>query len=133
MPAPASSAGGVADQERRNRRSGKPPLLLFLGLLRGRLCSRLGSEFGSTLGGPSFLCHLAAAGDTQRVGGNILGDGGPVGDVSAVADGDRSNELGAAADENALTDGGLILLHAVVVAGDRAGANVGVAADGCVA
>jgi len=76
---------------------------------------------------------LAAAGDGERVGGDIVRDGGAGGDVGAIADADRGDEDGIAADEDAVADLGVIFGDAVVVTSDGAGADVRVAADGGVA
>jgi hypothetical protein len=50
-----------------------------------------------------------------------------------VAHADRSYERGIAADENVIADLGLMLRYAVVIAGDGAGADVRLAADGSIA
>ena len=57
----------------------------------------------------------------------------PVADVGAFAHGHGRDELRVAADERALADGRRVLLEAVVVAEDRARADVGARADDAVA
>ena len=63
---------------------------------------------------------LLAARDRQRAGGHVLGDRRAGGDVGACADRHRRDQLRVAADERAVLDDGRMLLHAVVVAGNRA-------------
>ena len=78
---------------------------------------------------PPVLVHLPSARDRQRLIGHIVGDRRAGGHIGALADRDRRDELRVAANEGAVADDGLVLLLAVVVAGDRAGADVDVLAD----
>ena len=54
-------------------------------------------------------------------------------DIDIVAQGDWRDQRGIAADLHPVTDGRLIFLKTVVIARDRAGADVSIAADGHVA
>ena len=64
---------------------------------------------------------------------NILGDDRARSDVGAIAHAHGRDERGIAADENALADGRRVLVDAVVVASDGAGADVCAAADARIA
>ena len=96
--------------------------LLFLG------------DVGLHLGlGPAVQIGLALPGDAQRLRGHVFGDGAAGGRVGSVADLDRSHQIGVAADEAVIADGGAELILAVVVAGDGAAAEVAVLAHIAVA
>src|SRR5665647_1369438 len=73
---------------------------------------------------PARLLDLARPGDGQGPGRHIGGDGRAGGDVSAPPDLDRGDELRPRAYEGPRADAGGIFRHAVIVAGDRAGADV---------
>ena len=62
-------------------------------------------------------------------GGHVFGDRRSRGDVGALADAHRRDQLRVAADERAVLDDRRVLVRAVVVAGDRAGADVDLLAD----
>ena len=83
----------------------------------------------STSFGPAVLVLLAAARDARAPRGHVLRDRRPGGDVGARADADRRDQLRIAADEGAVVDDRRVLRRAVVVAGDRAGADVHLRAD----
>ena len=97
--------------------------------LRGRDFRGLGrgGHFAAARGGPAGLIHLAAASQRQGIGGNIFGDDRTGADVGAIADANRRDQGAIAADEDAAADRGRVLVHAVVIAGDGAGADVGAA------
>ena len=82
---------------------------------------------------PAFFVGLLAARDRQRVGRHVLRDRRASRDIRSAPDPDRCNQLRVAADECAVFDHRRVLGDAVVVAGDRAGADVDVLADGGVA
>src|SRR5690606_3485081 len=67
--------------------------------------------------------------ERQLAGRRVLRDRRAGADRRVGADLDRRNEHNARADESAVADHGSVLRRAVVVAGDRAGADVHVAAD----
>src|SRR5262249_39697668 len=73
---------------------------------------------------PIFFYHLPAAGNAQSIRRNIVRDRGTGRYVSALADSYRRNQLAIAADKDVVFDDGLILSLAVIVAGDRAGADI---------
>src|SRR5512145_1785746 len=75
-------------------------------------------------GRPPVLDDLLAALDGERVGRNILGDDGAGTDVGPGADRDRRHHADVGADEGPVADPGLVLVEAVVVAGDRARPDV---------
>ena len=56
--------------------------------------------------GQTRLDGLLGAGDEHGVLGDIPGDGGPGGGVGAGPDGDGGDEIGIAAEESAIADGG---------------------------
>ena len=72
---------------------------------------------------------MAAAAQSQGVGGDVFGDAAACGYVGAVADGDGCYEGRVGAYEDAVADGGEVLVDAVVVAGDGSGAYVDAGAD----
>ena len=83
--------------------------------------------------GPALYVGLAAPFDGQGSGGHILGDGAAGGGVSPVAHRHRRHQVGVAADEAVVPDGGAVLVLPVVVAGDGAAAEVAVFAHVAVA
>jgi hypothetical protein len=78
---------------------------------------------------PSFLNGLVTARDCQRFGGHIVGDGAACRDIRAVADGQGRNQRRVRADEHAVANHGAVLALAVVVAGNRARADIGALAN----
>src|ERR1039458_8021570 len=58
-----------------------------------------------------------------------MGDAGAGANVRALANADGRNQGGIRADEHSVANGGGVLVHAVVVAGDDAGADVYAVAD----
>src|SRR5690606_15407548 len=72
---------------------------------------------------------LAAAGDGELAGGRVAGDHGAGADGGVRADLHRRHQRAVGTDEGAVADAGLRLVDAVVVAGDGAGADVGLAPD----
>src|SRR5436305_1342182 len=89
-----------------------------------------GGSFG---GGPAWFVGLAAAGEGEGVGGDVLGDAAAGGYIGSGADGDGGDEGGVGAYEGAVADGGDVLVDAIVVAGDGSGAYVDARADDGVA
>src|SRR5205807_1112387 len=83
--------------------------------------------------GPTFLYSLAAAAEGQRVCGNVIGNGGTGSDVGPLIDSDGRYQCGITADEGSIFNDGYVFGHAIVVAGDGAGAHVYVRANFCVA
>lgn len=71
--------------------------------------------------------------NAQRTGRNVLGDSRTGSRKRTVAQLDRRNEVGIAADEAVVTDLGAVLVIAVVVDNDRAAAEVDALADGRIA
>src|SRR5580700_2564619 len=90
-------------------------------------------HFAAASGGPTGLIDLTAAGNRQRIGRNIVGNSGASRNVSAVAYFHRRHECGIAAHEYAAADDGGVLMDPIVIAGDGAGAHVGVAAHARIA
>ena len=78
--------------------------------------------------GPPLLVLLLGPGHGQRVRGHILGDGGTRRDIGTRAHSHRRHQIGVAADEGAVLNGAAVLLHAVIVGGDGAAAEVDLAA-----
>src|ERR1700685_947144 len=79
--------------------------------------------------GPTFLNHLSATADRQRLGRHILGDHRARAHIGAVADLARRPQRRVRADERVLADLGAVLGAAVVIAGDGAGTDIGAGAD----
>ena len=84
-------------------------------------------------GRSSLKIGLAGTCNAQRTGRNVLGDSRTGSRKRTVAQLDRRNEVGIAADEAVVTDLGAVLVIAVVVDNDRAAAEVDALADGCIA
>src|SRR5438128_7815327 len=82
-----------------------------------------------SVGDPVFDVALLARRNGERIGRNVFTNRGAAADVRAFADRDRRDELRVAPDERAVFDRRLIFLLAVVVARDRAGADVHLLAD----
>src|SRR5437879_1907051 len=106
------------------------------GLARLRfLCSRLlpwflfGRQFAPALRGPACFISLTAARDSQGIRWDVFGDRGTRGDIGAIADSNRGNQRGIASDKNFVADVRRKFVEAVVVAGNRAGADVCFLAD----
>src|SRR5215472_8317519 len=101
-----------------------PPLrlLLFSAIFRG-------GQFVSFSASPAGLVGLAAARDAQGIGGHVVGDGRARGHVRAVADPYRRDQSRIAADEDLIPDRGGLFVKAIVIAGDRARADIGLAAQ----
>src|SRR4051794_6931293 len=72
--------------------------------------------------------RLAGAGDSERVGRNVLGDDATRRRPGAIADFHRGDERGVDRSLDVGPDLGAVLALAVVVRGDVAGADVGVLA-----
>ncbi len=73
---------------------------------------------------PAFDLTLLGALERKGVGRDIARDARRRADDGAVADGHGRDEHRVGADEDAVADHGPVLMHAVVVASDRAGADV---------
>src|ERR1035437_2290366 len=78
---------------------------------------------------PALDVPLLARADRERAGGHVHADRGAAADIRTLADRHRRDELRIAADEGIVFDYRRVLLHAVVVARDRAGADVHTCAD----
>src|SRR5437773_240984 len=77
--------------------------------------------------------HLLHPGEGQLPRGGVLGERGSRAEGRAPAHPHRRDELGARAYENVVLDDGAVLVRSVVVAHDRAGADVDVSAHLAVA
>src|SRR5688500_14944499 len=84
-------------------------------------------------GRPGFFDDLRRALDGEGARRDVFRDHGAGADVSALADRQWGYEARVGPHEGAVTDGGVVLVDAVVVAGDGAGADVDAVADGGVA
>src|ERR1700722_3297192 len=73
---------------------------------------------------PPGLHHLPGAPQRKRVGGNPVRDHASRPDVAALSNLNRRHQRRVAADKSPVADGCPMLLLAVVIAGDRARANV---------
>ena len=74
--------------------------------------------------GQTRLDGLLGAGDEHGVLGDIPGDGGPGGGVGAGPDGDGGDEIGIAAEEGVIADGGAELFLAVKIGDGHAAAEI---------
>src|SRR5580704_2070989 len=79
---------------------------------------------------PTQLVRLPSPRHAQRVRRYIFRDRRPRRDVRAVANPHRRHQRRITPDENAIADRGLMLRHAIIVAGDRSGADVRFPPDG---
>src|SRR5262245_42111330 len=79
--------------------------------------------------GPAWFVLLTAARNRHGVRRHVLRNRRTGSHVSALANHDGRDELRVAADKHAVFDDRLMLLHAVVIARDGAGADVHVRAD----
>src|SRR5260370_13923918 len=100
--------------------------LRFLRRLFWFLC---GCQFAAFLRGPAGFVDLAATGNSQSVRRHVFRDGRTCGYVRAVTDAHGRHQGRVAADENFVSDRRRILVEAVVIAGNRARADVGLRSD----
>ena len=77
----------------------------------------------------AFAVVLRAAFDGHRIVRHVLRDDRARTDIGAIADPDRRHQRGIGTNEGAFADRRLVLEEAVIVAGDGAGADVGIGAD----
>src|SRR6267154_2374439 len=82
---------------------------------------------------PAWNGHLLGAGQSQLACRSVLGERGSSAERRPAADPHRRDKLRVRADENIVLDDGAVLVRPVVVAHDRAGTNVDVAADVAIA
>ena len=87
------------------------------------------SSFLPLLPRPAFFHDLPPAADGQRILRNVVGDAGCRSDVRALANAHRRHQRAVAANENVVVDDGLVLVDAIVIAGDRTSPNVYAGAD----
>ena len=78
---------------------------------------------------PALDVDLLDPGERQRATWNILGHGGAGSDVGIAPDRHRRHQLAVGTDERTGLDRRLVRAESVVVAGDRAGTDVGLGAD----
>src|SRR4051794_17252890 len=103
-----------------------PHITYFLSSARPlRPALLLGPALVAEHGRGAGLLDLLGALDDERVRGDVAGDDAARAGDRAGADGDRRDQRRVRADEGAGADDGLLLEEAVVVAGDRPGADVG--------
>src|ERR1700730_11545103 len=94
-----------------------------------RLLGFLRLGFLSFFFGPTLFHDLARPAQGQRVRRHIFGDAGGSGDIGAFSDADRGDQNAVAAYEYAVFDDGLVLVYAVIVAGNGTGADIDFFAD----
>src|SRR6267154_746709 len=82
---------------------------------------------------PAWNGHLLGAGQRQLACRSVLGERGSGAERRPAADPHRRDKLRVRADENIVLDDGAVLVRPVVVAHDRAGTDVDVAADVAIA
>src|SRR5882762_5760387 len=82
---------------------------------------------------PAWNGHLLGAGQSQLACRSVLGERGSGAEPRPAADAHRRDKLRVRADENIVLDDGAVLVRPVVVAHDRAGTDVDVAADVAIA
>src|SRR5579871_3078615 len=97
-------------------------------LLAALLCHFIAAP-RAKLGGKFRLHYLMAASDGERIIRHLVGDRAAGADIGAGTHGYGRHQRDIGADEGASTDVRAKLLEAVVVARDRAGANVGAGTD----
>src|SRR5213594_5047253 len=79
--------------------------------------------------GPAVLDDLGGASHRERSRGDVLRDRRARADVRTLADGDRRHQARVGPDESAVVDLRFVLGDAIIVAGDRPGADVDVLTD----
>src|SRR5712664_1809377 len=90
----------------------------------------LGSgQFAAFLRSPPGFVDLAAAGNSQSIRRHVFSNCRTCGDVCAVPDAHGRHQRGVAADEDFVPDRRWMLVEAVVIAGDRARADVALGSD----
>ncbi len=72
---------------------------------------------------------LTGAAERNGIFGNILRHDAAGGNQRAIADRNRCDQRGIRADEGIRADTGDMLVHAIVIAGDRTGTDIGLLAD----
>src|SRR5437879_2511462 len=102
---------------------------LALRSLRRTLWFLKGGQFTAFLCGPAGFIDLAPAGNSQSIRRHVFRDGRTGSDVGAVAHAHRRDQRRIAADEHFAPDRGGMLMKAVVIAGDRAGADIALRSD----
>ena len=85
--------------------------------------------FSAPIRASSLYYVLRVFGIDHGVGRDVVADHGAGSGGDAVADGDGGDEQVARADMHIRSDGGVVLVHAVIVGGDGAAADVGVLAQ----
>ena len=79
---------------------------------------------------PAFYGHLFGARHDQFAGFAVFGNHAARAGGGLVAHGDGRYQRGVRADAHFVADNGAVLVHAVIIAGNRACADIGVRADG---
>src|SRR3954470_10465967 len=87
----------------------------------------------SEFDGPAFLYNLTSTAKTQCVIGDIVRNNRAGAYECALTDGDGSHERGIRPDEGSLADFGPVFAETVVIARDRARADIRLGADAGVA
>src|SRR5439155_22567375 len=88
-----------------------------------------GCQFTTPLRGPAWFVDLAPAGNSQAIRGHVFRDCRTRSDVRAVPDTHGRDQRRSAADENFVPDRRRILVEAVVIAGNRARADIALRSD----
>src|SRR3954454_2760513 len=99
------------------------------GVLLARSDGQLGSLPHAEAAGPSIAPLLAAATDTERIGGHVIGDHRAGAHHGTIANSHRRHQRRVGADERPGADVGVVLAETVIVAGDGARPDVGPRAD----
>src|SRR5260370_18423665 len=102
---------------------------LALRFLRGFLWFFGGGQFAALLCRPARFVDLAAAGDSQSIGGDIFRDGRTCGGVRAITDAHGRDQGSVAAAENFAAHPGPLLVEAVVISRNHARAYIALASD----
>src|SRR5260370_1568813 len=85
--------------------------------------------FTALFRGPARFVDLAAAGNSQSMRRHVFRNGRTCGDIRAVPDAHRRDEGCIAADKNFVPDRRRILMEAIIIAGNRARADVALRSD----
>src|SRR5260370_15502444 len=88
-----------------------------------------GGMFTAIFRGPARFVDLAAAGNSQSMRRHVFRNGRTCGDIRAVPDAHRRDEGCIAADKNFVPDRRRILMEAIIIAGNRARADVALRSD----
>src|SRR5580765_1307990 len=93
------------------------------------LCAAGRCEASPFFSRPALFGGLPSSSNSERVRGNILGNCRTRRDIRAVANSYRRHQHRIAADEDAIPNGRLVFVDAVIVAGNCTGSDIGLGSE----